>query len=333
MSKNFSICLVFVCFAAATSSPVMGYLIDNGDFEAVTMDAPHGAFDSWSFYGDDNDVVSTAPSVIDKPWTGDYSARMKNDHTGQLGQVLCDTGISHFELEFDFAVLSTAVNGTRGFAMIGNSDVLNIRTIAYGTNPDDAYLCLWRGATGGYWYDTGLRINTTPDVGSNTYWDDGEVPVVNHLKIVGTDYGTADAELSITLTGGALNGTRTMDPNSSALTTKYKTVAFGGVFAVDFMVDNVSCIIPTFPGDANGDLTVDAADAAILASNWLGTDKKWTDGDFNDDGIVNDEDFRLMATNWLRTKSAAAAIPEPCCMTLLMTLLTAAYGVALLQRT
>ena len=64
------------------------------------------------------------------------------------------------------------------------------------------------------------------------------------------------------------------------------------------------------PGDANGDGIVDDDDASILASNWLGTNKTWTEGDFNGDGIVNDDDATLLATNW-QTTTPPESVPEP----------------------
>ena len=52
-------------------------------------------------------------------------------------------------------------------------------------------------------------------------------------------------------------------------------------------------------GDANLDGTVDAQDAAALASNWqVGSGAGWADGDFNGDGKVNDIDATIIAANW-----------------------------------
>lgn len=66
------------------------------------------------------------------------------------------------------------------------------------------------------------------------------------------------------------------------------------------------------PGDANTNGTVDAADAAILAENWLKTGATWADGDFNRDGAVNDADAALLAANWLKSSSVgSASVPEP----------------------
>ena len=62
-----------------------------------------------------------------------------------------------------------------------------------------------------------------------------------------------------------------------------------------------------FPGDANGDGTIDAGDAAVLAGSWLQTGVSWADGDFNDDDIVDDIDATIMAVNWDTTYNTTGA--------------------------
>ena len=52
--------------------------------------------------------------------------------------------------------------------------------------------------------------------------------------------------------------------------------------------------VEPIPGDANLDGTVDDADASILAANWLGSDRDWSQGDFNNDGLVNDLDAAIL---------------------------------------
>ena len=79
------------------------------------------------------------------------------------------------------------------------------------------------------------------------------------------------------------------------------------------------------PGDANLDEVVDAADAAVLAGNWLANVDTWAEGDFNGDGVVDDIDAALLATNW---QVAAASVPEPSSLILLLGVLglAAFYG-------
>ena len=72
------------------------------------------------------------------------------------------------------------------------------------------------------------------------------------------------------------------------------------------------------PGDANCDGVVDAADAAILASNWLITSMvTWEMGDFNDDGAIDDIDATILATNWGRG-AIGANVPEPYTLMLML---------------
>ncbi|MBN1908208.1 MAG: BNR-4 repeat-containing protein [Pirellulales bacterium] len=74
------------------------------------------------------------------------------------------------------------------------------------------------------------------------------------------------------------------------------------------------------PGDANGDGQVNAADARILAENWLkSTHAIWSDGDFNRDGRVDDLDASILAANWTgTTESGSANVPEPSLLVLLL---------------
>ena len=74
------------------------------------------------------------------------------------------------------------------------------------------------------------------------------------------------------------------------------------------------------PGDANRDGVVDAADASILAANWMGSGKTWTEGDFNEDGVVDTADATLMATNWQQAGPADSAVPEPAAAVLFVSL-------------
>ena len=68
------------------------------------------------------------------------------------------------------------------------------------------------------------------------------------------------------------------------------------------------------PGDADLDGDVDAADASIMASNWLKpSGAVWGEGDFDEDGDVDDRDATVLAANWQFGVDAASAasIPEP----------------------
>jgi hypothetical protein len=59
------------------------------------------------------------------------------------------------------------------------------------------------------------------------------------------------------------------------------------------------------PGDANGDNKVDVGDLGILAANYGGTDKTWSEGDFNGDGKVDVGDLGILAANYGTNASSA----------------------------
>jgi len=70
-----------------------------------------------------------------------------------------------------------------------------------------------------------------------------------------------------------------------------------------------------YDGDANIDKTVDTVDFNILAANFSGTAKIWTQGDFNGDETVDTIDFNLLASNFSLVApgdSIGALVPEPC---------------------
>ena len=77
-------------------------------------------------------------------------------------------------------------------------------------------------------------------------------------------------------------------------------------------------------GDANNDGKVDGSDVTILAGNWQkgvsdGLTADWSEGDFNGDGKVDGSDVTILAGNWqYGVEAAAAAVPEPCTIVLLI---------------
>jgi parallel beta-helix repeat protein len=58
-------------------------------------------------------------------------------------------------------------------------------------------------------------------------------------------------------------------------------------------------------GDANRDRVVDINDLAILAMNWQGSGKVFSQGDFNYDGKVDAKDLGILSTHWQQ------ALPPP----------------------
>jgi hypothetical protein len=70
------------------------------------------------------------------------------------------------------------------------------------------------------------------------------------------------------------------------------------------------------PGDATKDGHVNVDDLGVLASNYDGTGKVWTQADFTADGAVNVDDLGVLASNydWV---GPGASIPEPATLSLL----------------
>ncbi len=64
-------------------------------------------------------------------------------------------------------------------------------------------------------------------------------------------------------------------------------------------------------GDANGDRKADINDLSILAMNWHGSGKFFSQGDFNYDGTVDAKDLGILSLNWQRNLPAAVAPAQP----------------------
>ncbi len=75
--------------------------------------------------------------------------------------------------------------------------------------------------------------------------------------------------------------------------------ANGNLLAGDFSFEFFS-----LAGDANHDRAVDITDLGILATNWQGSDKTFTQGDFSYDGIVDISDLGMLATSWQKSLAA-----------------------------
>jgi hypothetical protein len=64
-------------------------------------------------------------------------------------------------------------------------------------------------------------------------------------------------------------------------------------------------------GDANGDRSVNAADLAILAMNWGGSGRVFSQGDFNYDTKVDAADLAILSRNWQKSVWMNALMPAP----------------------
>ena len=76
---------------------------------------------------------------------------------------------------------------------------------------------------------------------------------------------------------------------------------------------------PFARGDANLDGRVDAADLNIVGFDWQRPVDGWAGGDFSGNGWVGSEDLNDLAINWQYGVASTATVPEPNCVTPLLT--------------
>jgi hypothetical protein len=84
---------------------------------------------------------------------------------------------------------------------------------------------------------------------------------------------------------------------------------------------------PTPPGDANRDGTVNFDDLLVLAKNYNGTARAWSQGDFTGDGVVNFDDLLVLAKNYNRSAQPTGA-PSITAASADVSALVAAVGIA-----
>ena len=224
--------------SAKADPPIGTELATNGDFEK----SDQGTLDAWTSTPKPGAALaSAAPTVI----SGDRSAKLAAGG-GFLLQSISTKGISNFALELDFAVLDTAKTGVRSFGVLtgstdgiahsGSDSVDSVRVFTTAANRHEIQVF-----DNGKFQSTGLLAKATPDLGGDLRFDDGETPVVNHLRIVGAGYGKASQTVTITLTGGQKSGTYTRRLCYVRTNAAVKRIGlYSGRSAADYLVDNLS---------------------------------------------------------------------------------------------
>ena len=317
-TRVLSVCVVVVSLAAATGLPVMAQRIANGDFEAVTA----RAFDSWTTTpGSGVASASAAPTVL-----GGISSAKLAAGGGFLLQTVDTDGIRHFAMELDFAVLDTASIGVRslgvvtysteGVAHSGSDNIDSIRVYTTAANRHEIQVY-----DKGEFQNTGLFVKATDDIGADLRFDDGETPVVNHLRIVGTGYGTAGQTVTITLTGGETSGACTRRLCYVGTNAAVKQIGlYSAASAADYLVDNLS-FEPRPAPPPEPDLVekvlglMDGAEEIVFAERALYSDSHYY---VNFGGWSNDPDkytyppdgSRLCKLN-LRTRQVTVLLDDP----------------------
>src|SRR5262249_9032927 len=133
--------------------------------------------------------------------------------------------------------------------------------------------------------------------------------IINYTS--GSPIASIKLALSNGYAGGAWNGNGINSSTAAAQANSNNRTAMGFAQASEIFssfpatfagvdgVDNTSVLILyTAYGDANLDKTVDTSDFNILAANFGGTGKRWSQGDFNYDGACDTLDFNALAANF-----------------------------------
>lgn len=312
------VCMVVAGIATASGSPVLARQIANGDFEAVTS----GTFDSWTSSPESGVAsASAAPTIVG----GKYSAKLAAGG-GLLWQTVSADGIRHFAVEMDFAVLDTALTDVRSFSVVtfstangshsGAENIDSIRVYTTAANRHEIQIY----DKGGF-QNTGLFVKATPDLKGDLRFDDGETPVVNHLKIVGTGYGTASQAVTITLTDGEKSGSYTRRFCYVGTNSAVKDVGlYSAGSAADYLVDNVSFkpqpAPPPGPNLVKMALKLmDGAEEVVFAERALYSDGHYyaNFGGWSDDPnkfLRPPDGSRLLKLN-LRTKQLTVLLDDP----------------------
>ena len=303
---------------ARSALPVGAELVANGDFELSAKEA----FDSWIFTpGSGVASVSAAPAVIG----GESSAKLAAAG-GFLLQTVSTYGIRDFALELDFAVLDTASTGIRSFGVVtystadgshnGSDNIDSIRVYATAANRHQIQVY-----NHGRFQDTGLFVKATADIHGDLRFDDGETPVVNHLRIVGTGYGASSQAVTITLTGGEKSGSYTRRLCYVGTNSPLKTIGlYSAASTADYLVDNLS-VQPQPPPPPGPDLVekvltlMDGAEEVVLVTRDLYTDGHYyaNFGHWSSDPskmMYADGGSRLCKLN-LRTKKVTVLLEDP----------------------
>jgi hypothetical protein len=233
--RNFSngIATCFVICLTVCGPSAFAETLSNNDFESVT----NGLFDNWSYY-----AKTTGGSV-----TVDSGSVIHGSHSAELlagsvtgGWLYQSVGtVTAFEISLDFAILDT-VGRSFGLCSYGGtvnvSVVNNFRINKSGSNSSAVFG--WNNGT--TWTDVSTLVaNTTADIGGDKQFGDGENLVINHLTLVGTNYGSSSHELVVTLNGASATFSGSTGFNTTYKNKSLQTVSFYSASSdSDFLVDN-----------------------------------------------------------------------------------------------
>jgi predicted outer membrane repeat protein len=117
-------------------------------------------------------------------------------------------------------------------------------------------------------------------------------------RAVSVGYDVPSRTATWTLTGPLPDGNYRATLPAASVTDTNGSPALGANLSFDFFA---------LAGDANRDRVVDVNDLSILAMNWQGSGKVFSQGDFNYDGKVDAKDLGILSTHWQQMLPPPAA--------------------------
>jgi uncharacterized delta-60 repeat protein len=173
-----------------------------------------------------------------------------------------------------------------------------------GTNPTTTIVIRDNDVTGGpvvtsaaFVYETApQRVTFTfnQDVGASLSLVDFQITGPAGMPSHSFAYNNITNTATLSFSGILPNGNFTARVIASGVTN-----GSGQAMTADYLLSFFALV-----GDANRDRIVNIADLGILAANWQGTGKTFSQGDFSYDGIVNIADLGILAANWQKTVPA-----------------------------
>jgi hypothetical protein len=163
--------------------------------------------------------------------------------------------------------------------------------------------------------------------GSGNLVLDGPAPSIklnfNNVLLAST-LAVDNVTVRTVLPGGSLGGTIavtsvTYDPSSKSATFAIPVATPDGNYRATLLAGSISDTYGSSPAanfsfdffilaaDANHDRKVDVSDLHVLANNWGGSGKTFSQGDFNNDGTVGNADLAILAARWQFTLAAPTA--------------------------